>query len=138
LCSLAAGTARVGSNGGVRFAGVGTDLGFTNGALPNISAFGGGQALLPFWDDFNTVGGTVGNIYWQEIGGTLYVQWQDVGFFAGTATDRATFQLQVHSSGPAYAQFVFTNIEVRALPAAAPRRSGTKPARRAPTTTSTS
>jgi hypothetical protein len=107
---FAAGTAQVGSNGAVRFNGAGTGLGFTNGALPNASVFGGDQALCAFWDDVNTVGGTVGNIYWQEIGGTLYVQWNNVGFFSD-AVNRATFQIQVHSSGPAYAQFVYTDIE---------------------------
>ncbi len=83
---VAAGTARVGSNGGVRFLGAGNDLGFTNGSLPSASVFNGDQALCAFWDDVNTVSGTVGNIYWQEIGGTLYVQWQNVGFFATAAT----------------------------------------------------
>ena len=107
---LAAGTARVGSNGGVRFDGAGTQLGFTNLPLPSVDVFNGGQALLPFWDDVNTVGGTVGNVYWQEIGNTLYVQWDDVGFFLD-AVNRATFQLQVHASGPAYAQFLYTDVE---------------------------
>jgi hypothetical protein len=108
---LAAGTAQVGSNGGVRFNGAGTGLGFTNTALPNaVDVFGGDQTLLGFWDDVNTAGGTIGNIYWQEIGGTLYVQWNDVGFF-NDAVNRATFQIQVHSSGPAFAQYLYTNIE---------------------------
>jgi hypothetical protein len=109
---LAAGSARVGSNGAVRFAGTGTSLGFTNGTIPNAGAFGlNDQVLMAFWDDVNTVGGTVGNIYWQEIGSTLYVQWANVGFFGQPATERATFQLQVHASGPALAQFIYTDVQ---------------------------
>jgi len=101
---LAAGVARVGSNGGVRFAGTGLDLGWTNGPIPNNSAagsngcFGGDQTLLPYWDDISpNLGGT---IYWQELGGTLIVQWHDTRFFTGT--DTARFQVQVHSTGPSH------------------------------------
>jgi len=108
---LAAGVARVGSNGGVRFAGAGTDLGFTNAALPSAAAFNlTSQSLLPFWDDVNTVGGTVGNIYWQETGGRLVIQWEDVGFF-GAASEIATFQIQVFpAGGPAFAQYLYQDV----------------------------
>jgi hypothetical protein len=106
-----AGSARVGSNGAVGFAGAaGTALAFTNTSLPGATAFAGAQALLPFWDDVNTVSGLNGNIFWQEIGNTLYVQWNNVDFFGG-GIDTATFQVQVHGSGPALAQFVYTDIE---------------------------
>ncbi|MEZ6014084.1 MAG: hypothetical protein R3F49_03145 [Planctomycetota bacterium] len=107
---FAAGLARVGSNGGVRFNGAGTNLGFGNAAIPSTNAFSGDQTLLPFWDDVNTVGGTIGDIFWEEIGGTLIVQWNNVGFFQD-AINTATWQLQVHSSGPAFAQFIYTDIE---------------------------
>jgi hypothetical protein len=70
---FAAGVARVGSNGAVRFNGTGLALGFTNEQIPSTSAFNLDQCLLPFWDDVNTIGGTVGNIYWQEVGNTLVV-----------------------------------------------------------------
>jgi hypothetical protein len=109
---LAAGTARVGSNGAMRFAGMGTELDSANGTLPNAGAFGAtSQVLMPFWDDIDTAGGTLGNVYWQEIGGILYVQWQNVGFFGSPAWERATFQLQVHSTGPALAQFLYTHVQ---------------------------
>ena len=104
-----AGVARVGSNGGVRFRGMGTDLGFTNGALPNTAVFNGDQALLPFWDDMNTVGGTVGNIYWQETQGRLVIQWDDAGFFNAPG-EIATYQIQVFSTGSIYAQFLYQDI----------------------------
>ncbi len=104
------GVARVGSNGGVRFAGTGLDLGFTNAAIPAAAAFGlTSQSLLPFWDDINTANGTVGEIYWQETQGRLIVQWQAAGFF-GAASETATFQLQVPSTGPAFAQFLYQDV----------------------------
>jgi len=110
---LAAGTAVVGSNGGIRFGGAGTALSFFNAALPSGSAFGlTSQSLLPFWDDFNTAGGTIGNIFWQEVGGVLVVQWNQAGFFgAANAGQFATFQVQVPSTGPALAQFLYQDIE---------------------------
>jgi len=108
---LAAGTARVGSNGAVRFGGAGTQLGFTNAAIPSASAYGlTSQVAMPFWDDFNTVGGTVGNIYWQEIGDTLIVQWNNAGFFGQPATESATFQVQVFKGGPVVAQYLYQNV----------------------------
>ena len=108
---FAAGIARIGSNGGVRFAGTGTELGFTNTALPNTAAFSlTSQVLLGFWDDVNTVSGTVGQIYWQETQGRLIVQWQDAGFF-NAAAETVTFQIQVPSgSGNVKAQFIYQNV----------------------------
>lgn len=107
---FAMGTARVGSNGAVRFAGAGADLGFTNETIPSAAAFSTtSQVLMPLWDDFNTLSGTAGNIYWEVVSGTLIVQWQNAQFFS--STERATFQLQVPSTGPALAQFIYTDIE---------------------------
>jgi hypothetical protein len=109
---LAAGTARVGSNGGVRFGGTGLNLGVTNGALPVSGAFSlTSQSLLPFWDDFNTANGTIGNIFWQEIGNTLIIQWDNAGFFNTPAGDIATFQIQVFQGGPVVAQYLYQDIE---------------------------
>ncbi len=106
---FAAGTARVGSNGAVRFAGTGTSLAFTNAAIPASGNFSlTSQVLDAFWDDMNTVGGTAGNIYWQEVGGTLVIEWDHAAFFS--STDTATFQIQVHSSGPAFAQFLYMDV----------------------------
>ncbi len=110
---FAAGTARVGSNGGVRFGGTGLELSTANAALPAGGAFSlTSQSLLPFWDDLNTVGGTVGNIFWEEVGGVLVVQWNQAGFFgSANAGQFVTFQVQVPSSGPALAQFLYQDIE---------------------------
>ncbi|MCP3915262.1 MAG: hypothetical protein GY711_06885 [bacterium] len=106
---FAAGTVRIGSNGGVRFGGAALELEYGNGQIPSNGAFSGEQALLPFWDDFNTGAGSAGEIYWDEVGGTLIVQWQDAQFYA--STDSATFQLQVPSSGSALAHFVYTDVQ---------------------------
>jgi hypothetical protein len=107
-----AGATRVGSNGGVRFAGTGLDLGVTNLALPSTAAFSlTSKSLLGFWDDLNTVGGTVGNIYWQETQGRLIIQWQAAGFFAQPATETVTFQIQVPSgAGNIKAQFLYQDV----------------------------
>jgi hypothetical protein len=104
---LAAGVARVGSNGAVRFGGTGQSLSYSNQPIPSTSLFGGDQSLAVFWDDFNTASGTNGNIYWDEVGGTLVIQWQDAGFFG--SSDTATLQMQIHSAGP-YAQFIYQDV----------------------------
>ncbi|MEZ6016391.1 MAG: hypothetical protein R3F49_14835 [Planctomycetota bacterium] len=107
---LPAGVARVGSNGGVRFGGVGTNMIAVNTAIPNGLVFAGDQTLLPFWDDVNTALGTVGDIYWQETQGRLIIQWADVGFYNGAATDRASFQIQVPATGAYFAQFLYQDV----------------------------
>lgn len=105
---LAAGTVRVGANGAVRFDGTGQSLGYTNQPIPSTSAFSGDRTLMPFWDDININSGQTGEIYWQEIAGTLIVQWEDAEFFG--STDTTTFQLQVHSTGEAFAQFLYQDV----------------------------
>ncbi len=107
---LSAGVVRVGSNGGLRFAGSSQDLGPGNEQLPSLMAFGAEQALLPFWDDINTNSGQGGQIYWEEIGTSLIVQWDRVEFFGVNSTQTATFQVQVHAAGPTYAQFLYEDV----------------------------
>jgi hypothetical protein len=109
---LAAGTVRVGSNGAVRFAGAGQALGFTNTTIPSGAAFSiDSQVLMGFWDDINTVSGTVGNIYWRETQGRLIVQWQAAGFFGSPSTETVTFQIQVPSgAGNVKAQFLYQDV----------------------------
>jgi hypothetical protein len=108
---LPAGTARVGSNGAVRFQGGSLELGFTNGALPNANVFGSEQSLVPFWDDINTQSGAVGEIYWQETMGMLIVQWHDVEFYNSPGQGTARFQLQVPATGSTWARFVYADIQ---------------------------
>ena len=107
---FAAGIIRIGSNGAVRFGGVGTQLGFTNAPIPSSALFSlTSQSLAVFWDDINTSGGANGNIYVEDVGGTLVIQWQDVDFFGG-GLDTTTFQIQVNSSGH-LAQFLYLDVE---------------------------
>jgi hypothetical protein len=107
---LPAGIARVGSNGGVRFNGVGLSIPGPNAVIPAGNVFGGDQTLLPFWDDIDTNFGQVGEIYVGETQGRFIVQWQNVGFFNAAATERATFQIQVPTSGPAFAQYLYQDV----------------------------
>ena len=107
---LASGVATVGSNGAVRFAGANINLGFTNAPIPSANAFGGDQTLMGFWDDINTQSGTAGEIYWQETQGRLIVQWQAAEFFAA-AGETVTFQIQVPAAGPAFAQFIYQDVQ---------------------------
>jgi len=112
---LAAGTVRVGSNGGARFDGDGTDLGALNNPILSTLAFGQDRSLLGFWDDIDSANGMNGEIYWEEIGGTLIIQWNNVGFWS--SSDTVSFQIQVHASGPALAQFIYDDVS-------SPRASG--------------
>jgi hypothetical protein len=107
---FAAGTIRIGSNGAVRFDGGGLSLSFTNYTIPSNNMFSGDQSLAVFWDDINTANGTRGNIYVEDVGDTLVIQWQDVDFFGG-GVDTTTFQIQVHTSGPGLAQFLYRDVE---------------------------
>ena len=111
---LPAGQVRVGSNGGVQFLTLGFEgLGFGNGPLPSANAFNGGRSLLPFWDDVDTNSGLEGEIYWQEIGDQLIIQWEEVEFFPGGTggVDTATFQIQVNASGSPVAQFIYESVD---------------------------
>ncbi|MEZ6016143.1 MAG: hypothetical protein R3F49_13570 [Planctomycetota bacterium] len=106
---LTTGTVRIASNGGIRLGGTGADLAATNAAIPSSSAFGGDTALLPFWDDINTLGGTIGNIFAQELPGRLVVQWDRVAF-TGSPASRATFQVQLFHESDVAAQFLYADI----------------------------
>ncbi len=111
---LAAGIARVGSNGAVRFDGSALDLGFANQPIPSTAAFNSERTLMPFWDDVDTDGGLEGEIYYQETGGVLVIQWEAVEFFPGGSggVDTATFQIQVPSgAGPVVAQYLYESVD---------------------------
>jgi len=110
---LPAGDVRIGSNGGVRFRGTGTNLALLNAPLPAFGAFSfESQSLLPFWDDINSAGGTMGQIYWEEVNGVLIIEWKDVGFFGQLPIESTTFQIQVPSTGAVHARFVYSNVEL--------------------------
>jgi hypothetical protein len=106
---LPAGTVVVGNNGGIGFDPPDDDLAAANQELPSAGAFGGGQALLPYWDD---IGNDVGGVYWHEMDDTLVVQWEDRLIGEGRAS--LTFQIQIfdasESTNPFF-QFIYLDIE---------------------------
>jgi hypothetical protein len=111
-----AGDVRIGNNGGMAFGVTTGDLGFTNAAIGATGNPSGAftnvtpdpQVLLPYWDDLFP--GASGNIFWQEIGDTLIVQWNSEDLFPG-GVGQATFQVKVFGSGPVFAQFIYNDIE---------------------------
>jgi hypothetical protein len=104
------GVVRVGSNGGVRLGGTGTTLPRDNAPIPAPAAFGGGRALLGFWDDLNSGGGAFGQVYVRELSERLVVHWRDVGFAQNTAS-RVDFQAQLFRGRPLVAQLLYTDVE---------------------------
>lgn len=111
-----AGRVVVGNNGGIGFLPPSDDLGPIPAPLPSFAAFGGGQALLPYWAD---IGNHVGAIYWQEISGRLIVQWQGKHMEGFPDKPTVTFQAQVFGGVPrpmhpdeecVYAQFLYQQI----------------------------
>jgi len=110
---LPAGAIRIGANGGVRFGGgsspvgAGDQLLANNDDLPAVGAFFLQEALLPYWDELELASG---GVFVQEIGSTLIVQWEDVQIPGAFFLDRMTFQVQVFSQGPLFAQFVYRSL----------------------------
>ena len=106
---LPAGSVIVANNGGIGFDPPGTDLARDNEEIPSEGAFGGGQALLAYWDD---IGNDVGGVLWLELDDKLIIQWEDRLIEPGGA--RATFQIQVFDASEAtnpYFQFLYEDIE---------------------------
>ena len=65
--------------------------------------FGYGAAnpvICPFWDDLYASGNPGGTLYWQEISGVLYVQWQNIGHYPTAAGPGITFQVQIVNGPP--------------------------------------
>lgn len=59
------------------------------------------KVICPFWDDLYGAGAPNATIFWQEINGVLYVQWQNIGHFATSSAAGGpgiTFQVQVSSA----------------------------------------
>lgn len=100
---------RVGENGGVCLATGGNTLAALNEALPSAAAFSGNLALLPFWDDLQQ-GADPRRVYALELPDRFVVQWNDLGF-TGSATGRATFQLQLFHRRSVAAQFLYRDVE---------------------------
>lgn len=104
---LPAGRLVVGNNGAVGFNPPDTDLGPLNGTIPSNTVFGGGQALLPFWDD---IGNDIGRVSWMEFDNRVIVQWTG----RPVNGEFITFQMQVFDQSEAtnpLAQFLYSDID---------------------------
>jgi hypothetical protein len=118
---IRSGPMRIGNNGGVgfnveQFREDSTDLPPDNEALPSAIAYGGGQALLPFWDD---PGADVGGVFYTQLADRVVIQWDrnfNAAFRGGTERPNfGSWQLQLIDAGAAvdapFAQFVYRDIE---------------------------
>lgn len=87
--------------------------GFTNQTLSGTSSAG----YYPFWDDMRTDFGG-GDIFAQNFADRTIVQWNNMILFGATnpPTDFGTFQLQIFSSGPVLAQFIYQDVVFGATP----------------------
>jgi len=106
-----AGRVVVSNNGGLAFDPPDDFLAPLNEEIPSDNAFGGGQAILAFWDD---IGNDVGDVFWMELSDRMIVQWHDNRFEG--SEDTARFQVQIFanvgaSPQPIYAQFLYADIE---------------------------
>ena len=108
---LPSGNIVIGNNGGVGFGDPpDTDLAALNAALPSSGVFGGGQALLAYWDD---IGNTMGEVYVREDSDRLIIQWHDRQF--ADSADTSRFQIQIFDETMRgdciYAQLLYADIE---------------------------
>ncbi len=91
-----------------------TNLAPGNEPIPSLAAFGGGQALLVFWDDLDDKDGDVFAI---DEAGDLIVQWHNRNLGGGQA-GTVRFQLRVFQNpGPLgiVAQFIFDDVQQAAV-----------------------
>ena len=93
-------TFRVCSNGWLSFSSTLTT--YSNAALPSASA--PLNLLAPFWDDLNLSATGSGDIYYQNVGGNLVVQYDNVMRY-GTATP-VTFQVILTPAGTITFQYL--------------------------------
>ncbi len=101
----------VANNGGVAFRDPpSNDLAPVNQPIPSSAAFGGGQAVLVYWDDLDDKDG---DVFLVQEKGRLIVQWHNRPLVANP-TGTVRFQLQIHEDpGPSgvVAQLIFADIE---------------------------
>ena len=109
------GAGRLSNNGALGFNAPGTEIGFTNGPIPNGGAFGGAQTLFPYWDDLYPAAG--GNVYVATVGvaprRTFIVEWHDIQHFSSSPST-VRFELQVFETpdaGGPVAQFLYQDVD---------------------------
>jgi hypothetical protein len=99
---VAAGPLFIGTNGQATNV---SNTAFTNAAMPYPTGFG----YAPLWDDFRTDSGG-GDIFFQNNADRTIVQWNNLRTFATPGTDLGTWQLQIFSSGPILAQYIYQDV----------------------------
>jgi hypothetical protein len=108
---LPAGLINISNNGAVSWGQSGV-VAFTNGGIPSGNLGGGGQSLAVYWDDLFTYARGANErpdgVYVAERAGVLYITWRLGHFEAG---GNGLVQLQVFSSGPVYAQYVYRDVD---------------------------
>lgn len=115
---MPAGQVTIGNNGVVLFGTVGAppQIGFTNNAFPVGTASPTGlpvatsffSGLAPLWDDHFPIAGQGGNtIFFRQDPGVLTIEWFNEDHFSAPGTGTITFQMQVFSSGPVLARFLY-------------------------------
>ncbi len=113
---FASSSAQVHNNGGIGFGGT-LNLNNYNFPLPSGLAFGGAQALLPYWDDLDA---DTGNVYWDVVGDppqrAFIIEWKDRPHHLGDTVldgDEVTFQVQIFETPTAnvYAQFLYLDTD---------------------------
>ena len=106
------GTVVVANNGGVAFRNPpSADLAPVNQPIPSAAAFGGGQALLVYWDDFDDKDG---DVFLSQKTDDLIIQWNNRLLLGGASPGTATVQLKVHGNiGPSgiVAQLIFGDVQ---------------------------
>jgi subtilisin family serine protease len=93
-------TFRVCSNGFISFSSTATT--YTNAAIPSASA--PLNMLAPFWDDLNLTTAGSGDIFYQNVGGNLVIQWDGVYTYTGSIP--LTFQVILTPSGAITYQYL--------------------------------
>lgn len=97
-------TVQVNTNG---FISLGTNvppLSFSNQALPDLNS--PNNIIAPFWDDLD---GTLGEIYYQQIGNRFVIQWDNWGTWP-SGTEMLTFQV-ILNAGSQTITFVYENMD---------------------------
>ncbi len=93
-------TFRVCSNGFISFSSTVTT--YSNTAIPSASA--PLNMLAPFWDDLNLTTAGSGDIFYQNVGGNLVIQWDGVYTYTGSIP--LTFQVILTPSGTITYQYL--------------------------------
>ncbi len=93
-------TFNVCSNGWLSF--TSTATAYSNSAIPSVSA--PLNMLAPFWDDLNLNAAGSGDIFYQNVGGNLVVQWD--GVMRYSTTTPVTFQVILTPAGSITYQYL--------------------------------